>query len=62
MKRVQPDTNLPYYVTRSFDTSQKNVLSVERDLLDYYYQQFEFACLKEIQSEKKVYAFQTLDH
>lgn len=57
MKRVQPDTNLPYYVTRSFDASQKNVLSVERDLLDYYYQQFEFACLKEIQSEKKVLPF-----
>ena len=57
MKRVQPDTILPDYVTRSFDASQKNVLSVERDLLDYYYQQFEFACLKEIQSEKKVHPF-----
>mgnify|MGYP001660673283 FL=1 len=57
MKRVQPDTNLPYYVTRSFDASLKNVLSVERDVLDYYYQQFEFACLKEIQSEKKVHPF-----
>ena len=55
VKRVQPDTNIAYYVTPSFDTSRNNVLSVERDLLDYYYQQYEYACVLEIQNEKNVY-------
>lgn len=54
VQRVQPETRLPYYVTPSFDSSDRNVRNVENSVLRYYFQQYEYLCMRDVQREMQV--------
>lgn len=54
VQRVQPETRLPYYVTPSFDSSDRNVRNVESSVLRYYFQQYEYLCMRDVQREMQV--------
>ena len=54
VQRVQPETRLPYYVTPSFDSSDRNVRNVENSVLRYYFQQYEYLCMRDVQREMQL--------
>lgn len=54
VKRVEPYTSLPYFVSRNFDSNPSSIRRVEIDLLSSYYTNYQYLCVNEIQKERRV--------
>ena len=54
VERVQPDTNIRYYVKENFSKTPANIQKVEKDLLGQYYEYYRSLCFNEIQMERRV--------
>lgn len=61
MRRVQPDTQLPYFVRRQFDRSEGNVLKTEKQFLESQFPHYEYLCSLNLQEQERVGVWMGID-
>ena len=54
VRRVEPATNIPYFVKRDFEGSPTQIRNIEIEVLSSYYTNYQYLCASDIQREKRV--------
>ena len=52
IQRIQPDINIPYYVSSTFKDTARNVNYVESEVVRSYYQEKQRQCMYEIRLQE----------